>query len=57
VARVRFASLPDSDVFNVVGVLWLAVAQISTVSVNEIMGMISAKHVGVKSFTSKDWKV
>jgi hypothetical protein len=54
---VRFASLLDSDVFNVTGVLWLAVAQISTVSVNEIMGMISAKRVGVKSFTSKDWKV
>ncbi len=54
---MRFASLPDSDVFKVVGVFWLAVAQISTASVNEIMGMISAKHVDVKSFTSKDWKV
>jgi hypothetical protein len=53
---VRFASLPASDV-NVTGVLWLAVAQISTVSVNEIMGLISAKHMDVKSFTSKDWKV
>ena len=54
---MRFASLPDSDVFKVVGVFWLAVAQISTASVNEIMGMISAKHVDVKSFNSKDWKV
>ena len=56
-AGVQFASLPDSDVFNVIGMLWLTLAPISTVSVNEIIGTMNrAKHVEVKYSTLKDWK-